>query len=85
MGDYSSLENISNSGSANVSLVISESGLAAAQRLESMFGIPYVAGVPIGKAFSEVLSKLLNPQHAETPQILRSSLTEILMKTAVSL
>lgn len=59
MGDYSSLENISNSGSANVSLVISESGLAAAQRLESMFGIPYVAGVPIGKAFSEVLSKAL--------------------------
>lgn len=44
----SSLAEIKRTASANVSLVVSYSGFAAAEYLYEAFGIPYVCGVPIG-------------------------------------
>lgn len=51
----STLEEIRKAGEASVNLVISFSGLAAAKKLQKIFGTPYVVGVPYGKAFSEKL------------------------------
>ena len=45
----SSLEEISESGAADVNVVVSWSGLAAAERLKSEFGTPYVVGIPMGE------------------------------------
>lgn len=49
----STLDEISRAGEASVNLVISYSGLAAAQELNEIFGTPYVAGTPYGKDFSK--------------------------------
>ncbi|MBO6141604.1 MAG: oxalate:formate antiporter [Ruminococcus sp.] len=49
MGD--SLENVKKMASAAVSLVVSYSGLAAAQLLKDRYGIPFVVGVPYGLEF----------------------------------
>ncbi|PJI10438.1 MULTISPECIES: nitrogenase component 1 [Clostridium] len=49
----STLDEIKKSGQASVNLVISYSGLAAAEELKKMFGTPYVVGVPYGKTFSK--------------------------------
>jgi hypothetical protein len=51
----STLDEIRNSGQADVNLVISYCGLAAAKELYKIFKTPYVIGVPFGKAFSEQL------------------------------
>lgn len=48
----STLEAISNAASAHVNLVVSQCGMAAAQYMLRTFGIPYVAGVPVGERFS---------------------------------
>ncbi len=44
----SSLAEIAQSGAAHVNLVVSYAGLGAARFLEREFGIPWVAGVPVG-------------------------------------
>lgn len=57
MGD--TLENILSSGDADVNLVISATGFAAAKRMRERFGIPYVIGCPVGRAAAEkVVSQL---------------------------
>ena len=57
MGD--TLENILSSGDADVNLVISATGFAAAKRMRERFGIPYVVGCPVGRAAVEkVVSQL---------------------------
>ncbi len=57
MGD--TLENILSSGDADVNLVISTTGFAAAKRMRERFGIPYVVGCPVGRAAAEkVVSQL---------------------------
>lgn len=48
------LENLEDSLSADVNLVVSSTGIFAARWMEETFGIPYVAGVPVG-AFAPVL------------------------------
>lgn len=53
----STLEEISHAGDADVNLVISYGGLAAARKLQERFGIPYVVGVPFGEKFAEQLGK----------------------------
>ena len=55
----SSLEEIRKASSANVNLVLSYGGLAAAKLLEQRFGIPYVVGVPYGNVFSKYLANML--------------------------
>ena len=57
MGD--TLETIAHAAEASVNLVLSQSGLAAAEYLYEAFGIPYVCGVPYGSAFSAVLADTL--------------------------
>ena len=57
MGD--TLENLLSSGDADVNLVISTTGFAAAKRMRERFGIPYVVGCPVGRAAAEkVVSQL---------------------------
>lgn len=51
------LEDVKNVGSAQVNLVISYGGLAAAKYLQGRFGIPYVVGVPFGDIFSKYLAE----------------------------
>ncbi len=65
----SSLEEITQAGRAHVNLVVSYGGLAAAERLWAIFGIPYVVGVPFGKRFAERLVKLLGQSAAEGENI----------------
>ena len=58
MGD--DLRTLAKAGEAAVSLVVSQSGLAAAQYLYNCFDIPYVCGVPVGAAFSAKLADALH-------------------------
>ncbi len=44
-----SLEEISQFKKADVNVVLSSSGLAAAKKIEELYNIPYVVGVPIGE------------------------------------
>ncbi|MCD8217305.1 MAG: nitrogenase component 1 [Clostridiales bacterium] len=53
------LEDIRKAGEAQVNLVISAEGLAAAKYLRGRFGTPYVVGAPIGEAFSEYLAEVI--------------------------
>ncbi len=55
----SDLDHISMAGSAHVNLVVSYSGLAAAKVLQKQFGTPYVAGVPFGIGFADILARAL--------------------------
>ena len=56
----STLEEISLTAGAHVNLVVSSTGLAAAKALQARFGIPYVAGVPMGESFSAQLLEALH-------------------------
>ena len=51
MGD--TLDNILSSGDADVNLVISATGFAAAKKMRERFGIPYVIGCPVGRAAAD--------------------------------
>lgn len=54
-----SLEDIRRSGAAQVNLVVSWSGLAAAKKLQALYGMPYVMGAPVGEQFTaQVLDAL---------------------------
>ena len=53
------LEDLGRLGNADVNLVVSYGGLAAARVLEERFGTPYVTGVPFGEAFGERLAAML--------------------------
>ena len=54
------LENIAaRAAAAEVSLVVSYAGLAAAEYLYTEFGIPYVVGIPVGTRFSALLAESL--------------------------
>ncbi len=53
------LEDIARLPDAQVNLVVSSGGLAAAKWLQERFGTPYVVGVPYGAAFSEALAAIV--------------------------
>lgn len=63
-----SIETLGHAAEAVVNLVVSYSGLAAAQYLYNCFNIPYVCGVPLGAAFSASLAAALR-QAAESGDI----------------
>lgn len=63
----SSLKDIGGAAAAAVNLVLSASGLPAARVLYERFGIPYVLGLPFGRAFAEELAEALQ-QAAESGQ-----------------
>lgn len=56
----STLDDIARAGSAHVNLVVSSCGLETARLLQDRFQTPFVAGVPLGKTFSEELKRALN-------------------------
>ena len=65
MGDedyilISSLEEIAQAGGAHVNLVVSSTGLAAAKKLQKLFGTPYVVGIPVGAELSDMLTWAVN-------------------------
>ena len=66
----SSLENIKKAGQAQVNLVVSYGGLAAAKVLEKRFGTPYVVGVPFGEKFSGFLVDCLQKAAGEKRNII---------------
>ena len=55
----SGLEELANAGQADVSLVISETGLKAAEILKERFDVPIVKGIPIGEAASKELAEFV--------------------------
>lgn len=55
----SDLSEISRAPEAQANLVVSSSGIPAAKYFYDRFGIPFAAGVPIGKAFSRKLAQSL--------------------------
>lgn len=59
-----SLEDVRHLKEADVNLVVSYGGLAAAEVLEERFGISYVAGVPFGEIFSGRLAAMLKQSAA---------------------
>lgn len=54
-----SLEQVRQAGRAQANLVLSWSGLAAAREMERTWGIPYVAGVPVGTDGARAVLALL--------------------------
>lgn len=58
-GMGTNLEEIKRSSSAWVNLVVSYGGLKTAEYMKEKFSIPYVVGVPIGKAYSSKLAESL--------------------------
>ncbi|AYD41409.1 oxidoreductase [Clostridium fermenticellae] len=56
----STLDEIKQSGAAEVNIVISSTGLPAAKELQKKFGTPYVIGVPMGKQFTVVIMEALD-------------------------
>ncbi len=55
----STLDDIRRASAAHVNLVVSSCGIATAELLRQRFGTPWVAGVPIGKFFSNKLASAL--------------------------
>lgn len=53
-------EAIAQAGAAEVNLVVSSCGIAAAEYLKARYGTPYVTGVPYGKRFADRLLQSLN-------------------------
>ena len=56
----STLEDLANAGGAHVNLVVSSTGLAAAEKLRQLFGTPYVVGLPFGREFSALVKGALH-------------------------
>lgn len=55
-GGNSKIDAIMQSGKAELNLVVSRSGLAAARYMEEKFRIPYVTGLPIGESAAKKFS-----------------------------
>lgn len=60
-----SLSDVAQAGEADLNLVVSYGGLAAARLLEKRFGTPYAVGIPMGTAFSEHLAGRLREAAAQ--------------------
>ena len=55
----SSFQSIKNASQANVNLVVSYSGMAAARYMKKYLDIPYVVGVPFGKGYADRLREYI--------------------------
>lgn len=58
------LDDVRTMSSAEVSLVISSTGVRAAEHLRQEYGIPYVKGVPLGRRFPAALAEALTKASA---------------------
>jgi len=74
MGD--TLENILSSGDADVNLVISATGFAAAKKMRERFGIPYVIGCPVGRDAAEKVVSQLRQSAGSKNSVGRSNLAD---------
>ena len=72
----SSLDEIRRSAEADVNLVVSAAGFEAAKVLYERFGIPYVAGLPIGEDQKYILSSALAERAEQYRAVLRSESDE---------
>ena len=54
----STLEELAQAGGAHVNLVVSAAGMGAAKVMRERFGIPFVAGVPVGGFREEIAGAL---------------------------
>lgn len=59
LGQFDPLEGVRNAPSAGVNAVVSTSGLELAERMFADYGIPYVAGMPVGLAGCNAFLALL--------------------------
>jgi len=78
----SSLEELTQAGSAAVNLVVSQSGWKAAQALRETFGTPFVVGTPIG-SHAAVLAGLLR-KAAQTGECFTSVSREMTGPAAIA-
>jgi nitrogenase molybdenum-cofactor synthesis protein NifE len=63
------LEQLSLAGLADVTIVVSATGLPAARRLQEVYGTPYVTGIPIGeRASSDLLKRVYAESGAAKPE-----------------
>lgn len=63
------LEDISRAAEADVNLVVSASGIAAANVLYERFGIPYAVGLPIGTEQKQILADILMSYAQKTENV----------------
>lgn len=63
------VEQIKRCGNADISIVVSRSGLEAARLIEKKFGVPYICGVPLHN--SSVIEKKLNGEYS--PKIINGN------------
>ena len=76
----SSLEDIKKAAQADLNMVVSETGIAAAKKLKEKYGIPYKIGIPVGGEDIDVTeeyendildrNKILHENNSEQPEIL---------------
>ena len=64
LGMGSNLDDVKRMTAASVDLVVSSSGVEAAEYLRKYFDIPYVIGVPLGEGFSASLADRLKKEAA---------------------
>ena len=64
LGMGSALEDVKRMTAASVDLVVSETGVEAAEYLRKYYDIPYVFGVPLGEGFSASLAEILKKEAA---------------------
>ncbi len=71
-----SLEDVQMAGKAQVNLVVSAVGLAAAKVLRERFGTPYVVGTPFGEMFSESLADMVRNAAVSSENCIAYQMTE---------
>lgn len=59
-GTDNNLKSIENALAAKVNLVVSYSGLKTARYMEKKYGMPYIAGVPAGRQFTDCLVEMFH-------------------------
>ncbi len=67
------LDDVKGAARASANLVVSYSGLAAAEFMYQKYGIPYVCGVPVGEKFSKILADNLRKAEISYPCAARES------------
>ena len=72
----STFDDLMQSASASVNLVVSSSGVKLAEYMYQAFGIPYVVGTPFGMFEKDIVNALLNAEQTGKPSIAYSSASE---------
>ena len=73
----STLEEIERAAEADVNLVVSSSGLAAAETLFARFGIPYVAAAPCGSRWNDRIASALHEAAESGQRVILPSLAPV--------